>query len=87
MLDQFLEKIPKNYIETFEIKKNDYNPRLISFTMTGSGALEWSTIILEIDEAVTIEIIEENQGYVIIDHPNKYILKLYDFGSMIIYIF
>jgi hypothetical protein len=87
MLDQFLEKIPKNYIETFEIQKNYYNPSLIRFRMTGSGALEWSTIVLDIDETVTIEIIEGNQGYVIIDHPNKYILKLYDYGSMEIYIF
>lgn len=82
--DQFLAKIPQKYIETYDIKVNSWD--IGRFTITIDGDI-MHFMHLPVDETVTIEIVTNSlDEYIIIEHPEKYILKLYDYGNLSFFI-
>lgn len=83
-LDQFLAKIPQKYIETYSISVYSWDIERITFFTYGD---EVNYFHLPVDDSVTIEIVSNIPNeYIIIEHPAKYILKLYDYGNLSFYI-
>lgn len=83
-LDQFLEKLPQKYIETYNISVYSWDIEKITIVLYSDVA---HYLHLPVDKTVTIEIVTNvHDEYIIIEHPDKYILRLYDYGNASIYI-
>lgn len=88
-LDQFLAKIPQKYIDTYEIKAYSWDIDRVTLYIDSDVM---HSIHIPVDEKVTIEIVTHHNDmgeyieYIIIEHPEKYILKLYDYGNLMFYI-